>query len=239
MIKRLKNNPLYPYKQQILCDVCKSPLLGSASTNKVKKSIGYYHYARGHKYFSIPKSDLHKTVEDVIKQVRFTKEFTALFKEVFMDVWEQKRTENIDQSIRKGDQVKEIQVQQKTILEKIKVTSSPIVQKALESEYDELQGQLAMLQGERNDVEDDHYKIDETINLACYLMEHPYELFADITNPMNQATYFSIFFKRKPTYNDLVNQTPELSWIFELSKNQDVSKSQLVTLRRIELRLPG
>ena len=60
-------------------------------------------------------------------------------------------------------------------------------------------------------------------------MEHPFELFADITNPLNQATYFSIFFKSKPTYNDLVNGTPELSWIFELSKNQEVSKSYLVT----------
>ena len=228
-IQRLKNNPFYPYKRQVLCNICKNPLLGSASTNKVKKSLGYYHCSRGHNYLSIPRGDLHKTVENVIKQIKFTKEFTDLFKQVFMDVWEQKRNENIDQSIHKGDQVKEIQVQQKTILEKIKVTGSPIVQRALESEYDELQGQLALLQGERNDVEDEHYKIDETINFACYLMEHPFELFADITNPLNQATYFSIFFKSKPTYNDLVNGTPELSWIFELSKNQEVSKSYLVT----------
>ncbi|MEK7720708.1 MAG: recombinase family protein, partial [Bacteroidota bacterium] len=44
-MRRLKENPLYPYKQQVLCPLCRKLLLGSASRSKSGKHIPRYHCA--------------------------------------------------------------------------------------------------------------------------------------------------------------------------------------------------
>ena len=54
-LKRMKDNPLFPFKEVILCPECKKPFLGSSSTGKSGQSFPAYHCARNHKHFRVPK----------------------------------------------------------------------------------------------------------------------------------------------------------------------------------------
>jgi hypothetical protein len=46
LLKKQKDNPLYPYRKYILCPICKSPLLGSVSRGKLGKHYPAYHCQR-------------------------------------------------------------------------------------------------------------------------------------------------------------------------------------------------
>jgi len=61
-VKRLKNNPDYPYKF-IRCPLCKSQFNGSASKGKSGKKFPAYHCCRDHKYFRVSKKEFEDTIE--------------------------------------------------------------------------------------------------------------------------------------------------------------------------------
>jgi hypothetical protein len=53
--QKTRMNPLYPYKNVILCPFCRQPFIGSASRSKSGRHIPAYHCSRGHKRLGINK----------------------------------------------------------------------------------------------------------------------------------------------------------------------------------------
>ena len=80
--KRLKNNPLYPFKF-ILCPVCKKPFLGSAPTSRAGTRHPLYHCARGHKQYTLKKEVLDEAVEKLIKNIKFAPGYLNAMKATF------------------------------------------------------------------------------------------------------------------------------------------------------------
>jgi len=90
------HNDLYPYKQFVLCTVCRQPLYGSASRGKLgKKHYPAYHCSRtvnGEKhYYRIKLSDFKKTVEAFVKNVKLTDKEVMRLKEMYVEELEQAR----------------------------------------------------------------------------------------------------------------------------------------------------
>lgn len=65
-------------------------------------------------------------------------------------------------------------------------------------------------------------------------MEQPAEMLLNPANTEVQAKLFEMVFERMPTYEEVLNGTPKLSYVFELSSNFKPDKNQWVTLPGIE-----
>ncbi len=69
------------------------------------------------------------------------------------------------------------------------------------------------------------------------IMEHPAEILLNPTDLRVQRDLFGLVFEKIPTYKEILNGTPKLSYVFNLSSEFTPNKNQLVTLLGIEPRL--
>ena len=89
--------------------------------------------------------------------------------------------------------------------------------------------------GVRNQLELTEGDIKAFVRDAKEMMEHPAEMLLNAENPLTQRALFGLVFETTPTYDEIVNGTPKLTWIFKLSERFLENKSQVVvfTLRGI------
>jgi site-specific DNA recombinase len=239
---RLKDNPLFPYKDCVLCHICHKSLLASSpkSENAVKTPhFPYYHCARNHKYWGVPRKLLHELVFNVIKELKFDDKFIEVFKEMVIDVWNDKKKEAESDAIIRGRKTIELREKLKGISDKIMLVNSKSVIASLEKEYERIEQELVSETEMRDNAEDSELNMKELINYASYFMSHLEDLFLAPDNPKQQAVLFGLIFNQIPTYEDLVNRTLDLAPIFKLNQQFALNKSLSVTPRRVELRLPG
>ncbi|MFC1625182.1 recombinase family protein [Patescibacteria group bacterium] len=234
-----KNNPEFPYKNYVLCPFCRKPFLGSKSRGKSGKHFPAYHCSRGHKYYGVNKKEFEKTVIEFIDSLRFKKEFIDKVKEAVVEVWQREKEQRLDESILAERELLKLKEEKVNLLNKIKVVESDLVRKELESEYTIILDKIELTKSLRNREEIAEKDLEQLIQKMPYLMEHPKELLLDTPYSISTGEMFSRFFSELPTYEELKNGTPKLTPIYELSRNQNMSKDDLVTLRGIEPRLPG
>ncbi len=239
-IKRLRNNPDYPYKRIFLCPICKQYPTASASQGKSKIHYPAYHCTKGrHRSWRVSKVDVHKTIEQFISKLEFNPAVTKLFTASYLEVWEEKRTQSIQESKLAANNVQELLTKQQQTLETIKFASSNIVRQSLENEYESLEKQIIEARATRNSDEHKEDNVKRTLKFASYLMEHPGELLINQSNMHLQQSLFGLVFEEPPTYTELVNGTPKLTPIFKLKQSPALTKSDLVTPSGFEPELAG
>ena len=231
---RLKDNPLFPYKDCVLCGTCGKPLLGSTSTSEHGKRIPYYHCSRNHKYWGVPVKKLNDAVFNVIKELKFDAKFIEVFNEIVLEVWNDKKKEAESDAIIRGKRTIELREKLKSISDKILLVSSKAVISSLEKEYEKVEQELISETEMRDNAEDAELNMKELINYASYFMSHLEDLFLAPDNPKRQAVLFCLIFNQFPTYEDLVNRTLDLAPIFKLNQQFALSKSLSVTAEGFE-----
>lgn len=234
---RLRDNPLFPYKDCVTCHICHKPLLASApkSENAVKTPhYPYYHCSRNHRYWGVSRKKLHELVFSVIKELKFDDKFVSVFNEMVMDVWSDKKKEAESDAIIKGKHTVELREKLKVISDKILLVSSKAVIASLEKEYEKVEQELISETEMRDNAEDTELNMKELINYASYFMTHLEDLFLAPDNPKRQKVLFSLIFNQFPTYENLVNRTLDLAPIFKLNQQFALSKSLSVTAKGFE-----
>lgn len=217
-LKKHKLNPLYPYKQYVLCPICRKPLLGSASRGKSGKYFAAYHCNRGHKSFRVPLKAFNETIANFVKQMRFSTRFIIHFQFRFFKNWKI-RMEQINTDTMDWEQfIIDLRGKRKVISERIKTLSYiPLIQEA-EGEIEAIDKQIEEALGERNKKEQEEVDIHKLIESAKYLMEHLEILLLQGDDPFKRAILFSLAFEGLPTYEELKNGTPRLSPLFKLNQ---------------------
>lgn len=226
--RRLKNNPLYPYKRVVMCPKCNKPLLGSASRGKMGKKYPGYHCSKGHKYWRVPRDTLHKVVDNFVKNLKFDKAFLKLFEEIFLDVWKEKRADVVKESQQAEKHVSDLLLEQKTILETIKSVTSNVIRKQLEEDFESIENKITEARTLRVEKEKKELDVKLAIKYAVYFMEHLGDLLIDKANSDQQRQLFGLLFEELPNYDDLVSGTPKLAPLFKLNSKSLTSKKQLV-----------
>lgn len=228
-----KNNPAFPFKD-VLCPKCHKPLLGSAPRSKSGKHIEYYHCGRNHKYWGVNKKAFEETIYKFISQIKFTQDFIRLFKEVVLDVWNNKKEEAFQSSIDYGQKVEQLKQEKQLIKDKIKALSSYIAIKAFEEDLENTELQIALAIEKRDQHEQKEVDIEELVAFANYFMEHLSDLLIVPNNPLQQKALFNHIFESMPTYEDILNGTLKLSQCFELNQQKTLSKSLMVSRTGLE-----
>lgn len=234
ILKRQKNNPLFPFKNIVLCPLCRKPFLGSSPKGKSGKGFPIYHCSRGHRYFGISKKKLEYRIEEFVKNIKCKKEFLISFESTLLNKYRERQKELTHFSASVSTTVAKLKIEQTEALNTLIKSTSDIVKKAIEKRIEELEKQILKTQEERHDVEITECNIKEFINRAKYLMEHLESLLLCSQNMTKQQALFGLLFKEFPTYEELVNGTPKLSLIFELSQQFKSEKSRLVARTGIE-----
>ena len=231
--RRMKNNPLFPYKF-ILCPHCKKPFLGSSPTGKSGARFPSYHCARKHNRFAVNKKDFDQAVESYINKLEFQPEILSSLHAVILDRYRERQVKIIEEASSVGHNVSELETQKAQAVRSFISANNPTLKLAIEKEIEDLEQQIKNAQKERNKLEITDSDIDCFIRDVKKVMEHPAEMLLNSTNIQQQRVLFDLVFEETPTYEEITNGTPKLSWIFKLCSDSAEAESQLVTLPGIE-----
>jgi DNA invertase Pin-like site-specific DNA recombinase len=229
---RSHNNPLYPFKECVLCPICNKPTTGSAPKSKNGHIARYHHYHplnKDNRWWSVNRKIFHKTVYDFVSSVKFDSNLTSLFKEIVLDVWKEKAKETEQVAIDNGKQVQLLREKRQLMKERIITSPNEAVLKVLGEELESIDKQLEKSTEIRNDSEYTDQQISQLLTYAEYFMEHLQELLIVEDKPEQQALLFGLLFDILPNYNDLASGTPKISCIFELNQQSALSKEEYVT----------
>lgn len=221
-VTKNKFNPKYPYKQYVLCSVCKKPLMGSAPKGK-RKYYPSYHCGRNHKLYSIPLEQFNTTIKDFVLNIEFTENFRADFEANFLKNWNLRVGQITKSDNGRQSHLAELQVQLDQLTINLGISTNQTVFKALEDQVVKLEGEIEQLkvdefkdqqkQGDLSNV-----NRDDVLRSLNNFMEHPEIMLLEQEDPLKNAAVFGIIFDDKPTYEDLVNGTPQLAGLFKLNE---------------------
>lgn len=222
-----KQDKRWPYKPYLSCHVCGRVMKASAPGGKLTHHPTYHCAGtrdNPHKYYGQNAGVLHEEIEEMVHHLRFSDEFIEKLHNTILRKHELRRERAHQDSLDTAKQVQLIQDEQTLILEKIKQTSSPLVQKALEEDYEKLDQQKIEAQSYRNKAENTEVNIQTVIAYFRYWMEHLEELLIDKDNPLVSARLFSLCFDVAPTIPEILNGTPTLSPLFRLDEEYQKQK---------------
>jgi ribosomal protein S15P/S13E len=127
-----------------------------------------------------------------------------------------------------------LEAQKAQTVQAFKLCSSDAIRRALEKEAEELEQHIERAKVERNTLEVTEDDIEVFTREAKNIMEHPSILLKDPINIRQQQMLYSLVFEELPTYEEIVNGTAKLTWIFYLSSESTSPESMLVHLRGLE-----
>lgn len=238
ILKRQKDNPLFPFKNVVVCPHCRKPFLGSSPVGKSGKGFPTYHCARGHKYYGVSKKELDEKVEEFVKSLKYKQGFINTLEAVVLDQYRNRQQELTKYSASVSQTVADLKNEQAEAVSALIKTKSEIAKTEIEKRIDELEKRILSTQEERNEVEITECHIKQFINYVEYAMEHLEFLLLQSENMTKQQAMFGLLFEEFPTYDEIVNGTPKLSLVFELSQAYAKGKTRLVAPTRIELVSP-
>lgn len=227
-IKRDRHNPQFPYKDVVLCPECRKPFLGSASRGKSGNLFPAYHCARGHKYLRISKTSFEESIESMVKGLKFkTRTARKGLRTLFLDRYRDRQSEIIQSAADVGRTVADLEAEKSAALKAYIATKSDVVREGIEKQIDTLDKQIKSAQTERNGLEVTESDIDNFIKDVEYVIEHPSETLLNPVNTTQQRSLYSLVFDGLPTYPEIVNRTPRMSWIFKLNLESSNEESDL------------
>lgn len=225
VLKRLRRNPLFPYKF-ILCPECGKPFCASSPKGKSGRGFPTYHCSRDHKYLGISKKEFEGNIEDYIHKLKFTPEFILGMEVSILNKYRERQKEIINTSSAVSKNVSDLKQEQALIIEKITQTNSPLVIKQLEEKAEKLEEEIIKVKKHRDKIEVTEQDIRNFISWCKNFMEHPAEMLLNNGNLNEKQALFELVFEKTPTYDQILNGTPKLTLVFELStKNRSLEYS--------------
>lgn len=233
-LRRMKDNPLFPFKQVILCPLCGKPFLASSPKGKSGKRFPTYHCSRNHSYIGIRKDELENQLKKVVEQItykdeRFVKSFEATLKNKFRE----REKELGEFAVQAGATVSELEAQKQQLIKTYVATKNEIIRESLDAEINKVHEQIQKAQSQRNTLEVAENDIHSFVRYAKDLMEHPEKYLVNQKDSLKLRSLYGLVFETLPTYNDILNGTPKMSLPFRLSKEFRDKKSPVVTLQGI------
>ena len=222
-----RHNPEFLLRHVVACPTCEKPLVASRSKGKSGNYFGYFHCNRGHKYFGVSQREFEKTVGNYLDSLQAKPGFLPLFREVVRDVWIQKNRSRKQDGVQISQHISVLEQRQVSLLDKIASCKSVIVQEKLESQIEELEDTIKATRKQLKSTGIREDEIDAYFGIAKNLMEHPTKHIMDAPTKEKTEKLWSFIFQERPTYQDLVDGTPELTLIYRLNRDIGADKNQL------------
>ncbi len=229
-LKRTRNNPLFHFKDVILCPHCDKPFLGSSPKGKIKK-YPTYHCCRNHKYYGVSKDTFEKNLSEFVKKITYSDEnYFRSLEATIKNKYREKEKELGEFASQTGTTVIELKTEKKRLIDAFTGTTNTIIREDLEEKIEEIQKQILSTEGERNKLEIKENDIHAFVGYVKKIMEHPEEYLIKQKDFTKLRSLYGLVFDKLPTYEEIVNGTPKLSLPYKLSNEFDTNKSRFVDL---------
>jgi hypothetical protein len=195
-----------------------------------------HHCSRNHKYYGVRKTDFEESINAYVTSLKFNPDILTGLEATFLNKYRVREKEIVRASGRIHQNIADLEIEQASMIEAFTAARSPVIREKLEKEIDDLEKRIKSAGKERFKIQITRNDIKSFIKDARFIMEHPAEILLNISNIGAKRELFGLVFERMPTYYEIVNGTPKLACIFELSSAFVPTKNQLVTLRGIEPR---
>ncbi|MCA9360067.1 recombinase family protein, partial [Candidatus Kaiserbacteria bacterium] len=212
VFKRLRYNPEYPFKC-VCCPECGKPLKGSAPRGR-KETYPRYHCERGHKSFTIDRSQMDETVGTFLDNVEFDDDYTKVLEEVLVRKLRKRQQDIVQESKNLNERVAMLKAQQASTLKALITTENPTIKAMLEKELEKVVVDIKKAESVRFSVDLTEDNIAELVSYARKIVESPKEVLIDKDNPLRQKQLFKLFFEDLPTYEELDSGTAKKRFLF-------------------------
>jgi len=224
----MKDNPLFPYKF-VLCPLCDKPkpFVGSSPAGKSRKGFPTYHCSRKHKYIGINKKEFDKNFEGFANRLKFVPEFMDSLEASIINKYREKEKAITLVSSDTSLNIASLRSQKAMELDAYVITKNESIRSEIEARINKIDGKLEEAQQVRDKLEVSEADIGNFIKQARYLMEHPGEIIINQENYQARESLYNLFFEVLPTYFDILNGTPKLTWIFRLTEPNQTPENLL------------
>lgn len=155
-LKRMRDNPMFPHKEVVLCPVCEKakPFLGSAPKGKSGERFPTYHCSRNHKYFGVSKVEFEKQLTAFVSRLTYKdKAFFKAFEATLINKFREKEKELGLFSVQVGATVAELETEKHQLIEAFTATKNEIIRAELERKIEGLHSQIEETREQRNHIE--------------------------------------------------------------------------------------
>jgi hypothetical protein len=232
--RRTRDNPLFPYKNLVLCPQCRKPFTGSCPRSRNGKPHPTYHCSRKHPYFGVPKEKFETTFEGFVQNLYFSPRSFDSMGTVLLDEFGRRKDE-VRQAVAETERtVEELRAEQRMKSDAFVAATSPVLRTSLEKQVVELEERIKAAGSEDGKMGISEKDIEDFRAFGKETLEHLPELLLKPENTRQQTTLFSLVFDTFPTYEEMALGTPKLSWVFELSSDSANAESMLVRLHDMD-----
>ena len=238
MKKRAKENGNFPLRKFAICSECSKPLTGSASTGCKGTKYLYYHHHKQDCLLasSIPKDVLEAAFVSLLRKISPTAKYEQLFKAIVRDVW-QKNYQELDKNnstIRKDIEKIEKDRQEIFDLHRARIYSDDDFIEQKRKIDEKMWEKRQLLQD--NQVEE--FDMDSMLYFSFEFIRDGATTWKSLENfPVLRSQFQKQIFPKNIIFDGNKFETSELSIIHKLNQESDGENTDLVTPRRVELRL--
>ncbi len=232
-LKKAVNNPKFPYRRYVMCPECEKPLFGSASKGRTKYYPAYHCNKRGH-HFRVSASDLEMAVKTFVQGLKITPQYASALKEKAIKEWQQRSVGAKNDVSEIDKKIEELQLDLKSIGEKVKLLSSPVLLKQLEADALNTESQITQLEKEKEEKEGEVINMEVILDNIEYYLASLENLLLGSPDPLKRAAYFGVLFQSAPTYQELISGTASLEPCIELNNVFLKGEGQMVSRQGFE-----
>jgi len=225
-----RKNPLFPFKNVIMCPSCRNPFMGSASRSRSGKRVPAYHCSRGHTRVGINKLAFETTVETYIQNLQFTPDAADLIETEILQKYRAEREKFLGAASRVGRNVSDLMAEQAATVAAFRAATSPVMRRELQRDVERLDMEISVASGARNSLEITDHDIATYIAEVHRILEHPHELILNPANMQQNEQCYRLVFGDLPTIEEIQSGTAKLSPIFRISDASLSEEDRLVRL---------
>ena len=235
-------NELFPLRGDLKCAECGKPLTASKSRGENGNKYGYYHcYNKQcslcYKSKDLKSEDINIGFYEYLHEIRPNDDTLNLFKAILLDEW-QGEVDSLKAVITNiENQLKECNSERAKIFEVAK--TGAFSADYIKTQTDKIDNREITLKTQISEVKIEEYDIETVINEGINFMKNPAATWKKSLIDTKQRIQKMVFPEGFYFDTNTGFGTPRLSSPFAFCEVLASSENQLVTPRRIELRLPG
>lgn len=235
-------NPEFPYRKYIGCSKCGSAMYGSSNRGYNGTLYPSYSCSKGH-YFRVPKAELESTVLNFIKRISLSEQQIDMISNAVMTEWERRLRSAEDDIAVFDKQIQELELDAEMTVRKLKMVESETAIKYMEQDLLSIEKRIRELKAEKEaKITEEPADMGKIMKRVKYFLENLDQLLVKQIDPIKKAQFFSVFFDRIPTYEELKTGTENsaiLTGVRKLFELSDPYLPVMVAPPRLELGTQG
>jgi len=228
------DHPDFPLRRYVRCAIHDGPSTGSFSKGR---SASYpYYRCRKSGCWSASKADLERQFVELLEEVKPQPQYAALFREVMLDVWRNRRAEADAHVEALRKRLSTLEGRQSKLVDALLnrvISEAAYKQKEAELTLQIGEAKLELYEADRQQVD-----VDSLLGFAERLLAHPAALWLDL-KPEARLHFQHLVFPKGITYDGRRFGTDATAVVFSLLGGSEVEKGKVVTPTGFEPVLPG